>query len=112
DPRRPGHDHRVARTAEVTRNLLGPLEWRVHRLCPSGGEVIEMLGAAKLVDYLQVVLPLLDEAVEEEVFIDRALESSLGARPVVARDVDEECLVSARHLLHSIDDTTHVVVAV
>ena len=90
DPRRPGDDHRVARAAEVAGDLLGPLERRVHRVRPGRREVVEVLRPAEFVDGLEVVLPLLREAVEEQVLVERAFEAALGARAVVAGDVDEQ----------------------
>ena len=112
DPRRPGHDHRVARAAEVAGDLLGPLERRVHRVRPGGREVVEVLRPAELVDHLQVVLPLLREAVEEQVLVDRAFDAPLGAGAVVAGDVDEDRVVGAGQLLHGVDDPAHVVIDV
>src|SRR5262249_16311468 len=76
----PGDDHRVAGAAEVAGDLFRPLERRVHRVRPSGREVIEVLGAAELVDRLEVILPLLRDAVEEQVLVDRPLEAPFGAR--------------------------------
>src|SRR5262249_42903914 len=61
----PRDDHWIPRAAEVTRDLLGPLERRVHRVRPGGGKMIEMLGPAEFVDGLQVVLPVFQKPVEE-----------------------------------------------
>ena len=74
DLRGPRHDHRVAGAAEVAGHLLGPLEGRVHRVRPGGREVVEVLRPAELVDHLQFVLPLLREAVEEQVLVERSLQ--------------------------------------
>ncbi len=97
--RRPRDDHRIARAAEVARDLLGPLERRVHRVRPRGREMIEVLRPAELVDGLDVVLPLLREAVEEHVLAQRAFEAAFGARAVVAGDVDDERVVGVGQLL-------------
>ena len=99
DPRRPRDDHRVAGAAEVAGHLLGPLERRVHRVRPGGREVVEVLRPAEFVDRLDVVLPLLREAVEEQVLVERAFEAALGAGAVVAGDVDEERVVGVGQLL-------------
>ena len=46
DPLRPGDGQAVAGAAEVAGDLLGPLERRVHRPGPGGGEVVVVLLAA------------------------------------------------------------------
>ncbi len=70
DARRPGDDHRIARAAEVAGDLLRPLEGCVHGVRPRRGKMVEVLRAAELVDRLDIVLPLLREAVEEHVLAE------------------------------------------
>ena len=73
--------------------------------------MVEVLRPAEFVDGLDVVLPLLREAVEEQVLVQRPFEAALGAGAVVARDVDEDRVVRAGQLLHGIDDAAHLVIA-
>ncbi len=112
DARRPGDDHGVARAAKVARNLLGPLKGRVHGVRPCRWEVVEVLRTTEFIDRFDVVLPFFRKPVEEHVFAERTLEASFGAGPVIARDVDDHCVVAARKFLDGVDDTTELVVAV
>ena len=57
-------------------------------------------------------MPLLREAVEEQVLVERPFEAALGAGAVVAGDVDEQRVVGAGQLLHRVDDPAHVVIDV
>src|SRR5262249_31722191 len=52
NPGWPRQDHRIASATEVASDLLGPLEWRVHRVRPGSWEVVEVFWAAQFVDYL------------------------------------------------------------
>ena len=61
---------------------------------------------------LDVVLPGLGEAVEEQVLVERALEPALGARAVVAGDVDEDGVLGVGQRLHRLDHPAHLVVDV
>jgi hypothetical protein len=70
DPSWPGHDQRIAHAAEVAGDLLGPLEQGIHGVRPGGRAVVKVLRPAELVDHLQAVLPLLWEAIEEQVLVD------------------------------------------
>jgi hypothetical protein len=66
--------------------------------------VVEVLGTPELVDDLEVVLPLLHDPVEEQVLVDRAFDAALGARAVVARDVEDQRVVGVGQLLDGLDD--------
>ncbi len=111
DPRRPGDDHRIASPAEMAGDLFGPLERRVHRVGPGRREVVEMPGPAQFVDGLEVVLPPLGKAVEEQVLAERTFEPAFGARPVVAGDIDDQGVVGVRHGLDGVDHAAELVVA-
>ncbi len=102
---------RIARAPEVTRHLLGPLKRRVHRVGPGGRKVVEVFGSAELVDHLDVVLPLLREAVEEQVLAEGSIQAALSAGSVVAGDVDDERIVGIGERLDRVDDAAHLVVA-
>ena len=70
-----------------------------------------MFRPAEFVDHLEGVLPFFDEAVEEQVLVDRSFKAALGAGTIVARDVDEDGIVGIGQLLHRIDDAAHFIVA-
>ena len=112
DARRPRYDHRVARAAKVAGHLLGPLKGRVHRVRPGRREMVEIFRSAKVVDGLEIVLPCLGEAVEEEVLVDRTLDAALRTRAIVAGNVDEQRVLGVGQLLHRIDDAAHVIIDV
>src|SRR5213082_1573042 len=93
DARGPGHDHPVSSTAEVRRNLLGPLERRVHRVGPTDRVVIECRRATKFVHAAQDFFEILWDGVEKRHFVEQALWSAFGARAVVSLDVDDQRIV-------------------
>ena len=114
----PGHDHRVARTAQVARHLLAPLEGRVVGVRPGGGvvrggvEAAQLLHAAELLDDLHLLVGVEHDAVEERRLVERAGEGALHAGAVVAPDVDDERVVELAHLLDGVEQAADVPVGV
>src|SRR5262245_59907712 len=74
------------------------------------GKWLKCLGPPQLVQGLEVVLPARGITVEEQILVERALEPAFGARAVVARDIDDERVVSVEERLHGVDDPAHLVV--
>src|SRR6266705_6547027 len=93
DARGPGDDHAVASTAEVRGNLLGPLEWRVHRVRPTDRVVIERRWATELIHAAHDFFEIFGNSVEKGHFIEQALWSALSARAVISLDVDDQRVV-------------------
>ncbi len=112
DPRRPRDDHAVARAAEVRRDLLGPLERRVHRVRPADRIVVEGHRPAELVHAAQHFREVLRDVVEERHLVQETVRAALGARAVVALDVDDERVVELAQLVDRIDHAAHLVVGV
>ena len=110
DPRRPRDGQRIPHAAQVRGDLLGPLERRVHRPRPAGGEVVEVLRPAELVDVLEVVLERLRHVVEERVLVEQADEPALGRGAVVAHLVEDERVVGVGQRADDLEQPAHLVV--
>ena len=78
----------------------------------AGRVVVEGLLAAELVHPAQHFLHLLGDRVEHRHLVEQPLHAALGARPVVALDVDHERVVELAHLLDRVQDAPDLVVAV
>ena len=90
DALRPVHDHAIARTTEVRGNLLGPLKGGVGGPSPADGEVRESARVAPRIDVVHHLVGFTDDAVEGHHLIVGALGAALGARSIVADDIEEE----------------------
>ena len=113
DAVRPVHDERVARTAVVRGDLLGPLERRVAGVRPAGVEVVVgVLAAESLVEARELVLDLVRQTVEHDHLVEGAGQAALGAAAVVAPDVEEQRVVELAQLLERVDDAADLVVGV
>ena len=82
DPLGPVEHHAVARAAEVTGDLLGPLERRIARPCPADGEVRERRRVAPSVDVLHHLIGIADDAVERHHLVVGAFRSALALAPL------------------------------
>ena len=94
---RPGDDARVGGAAAVGL-ALPATERRVPRVGPAPGVVVEHVGAAQLVDSLEVLLDRLRDIVEEHHLVERSDRAALRARAVVG-DEDEQRVVELADLL-------------
>jgi len=112
DPRRPRDDEAVARTAEVGRDLLRPLERRVGRMRPADGEMVVGVRPAELVHPAQDLAEVLRNVVGERHLVEQALRRALGAGAVVALDVDDESIVEIALFLDGVEDAAELVVDV
>src|SRR5207244_6086068 len=112
DPRRPGHDQAVARAAKVRGDLLGPLEWCVHRMRPTDGIVVERRWPTEFIHPAYDVFEVLGRGIEECHFIEQALRTAFRTRAVVALDVDDKRVVEFALVRNCIDDAAHLVVAI
>ena len=108
----PAHHQRIARAAEVGSDLLGPHEGRVAGHRPAGRHVREGFGAAPFVDVLQHVGHRLRDAVEIGHLVEHADHAALGARAVVADDVDEQRVVQLAQILDRLHEPADLVVGV
>ena len=113
----PGNDHRVARAPEVGGNELGGLERRAARPGPAG--VIHVVGLrraqrlepAKFVQSGELLLDGVGDVVLREQLADRPL-LALGARSVVAEDVEDECVLAQPALVEPLDQAADLDVGV
>ena len=112
DACRPLQDHAVPRAAEVTRHLLGPLEGRVRRPGPADREVREGVGTAPVVEVSRHLVKGSDDAVQRHHLVVGALGAALGARAVVADDVEEERVVEFAERLELRDESPDLVIRV
>jgi hypothetical protein len=72
--------------------------------------VIEVLRAAELIDDLDVVLPRFRDAIEEGILVDRAFDAAFCRRPIIADDLDDQCVVGVRKLRHGIEHASDLVI--
>ena len=108
DPLGPRDGHRVARSAEMRGDELGVLERRIAGPRPAG--VIHVVGlrraerveAAYPVQRLDLLLDGVGDLVLREKLADRAV-LTLGARAVVAEDVEDERVVAHALALEFVD---------
>ena len=107
---RPRHDAGVGGAAAVGLALPAP-ERRVPRVGPSPGVVVEHVGAAQLVESLEVLLDRLRHVVEEHHLVERSDRAALRARAVVG-DEDEQGVVELADLLQEVDHPSELVIGV
>ena len=113
DARRPGHHHVLVDAAELRGVLLEPGERRVEGPRPAGRHVVVgLLGAPHVVELHLHVDGQLVDAVEERDLVRRADRPALGARAVVAVDVDDQRVVELAQVLEGLDHAADLVVAV
>ena len=108
----PGHGHALRRSAEMRRHLLHPLERRVHRPGPAGGEMRERPFRSPERIPEKLVLDRHGDAVEGGELVRRAVEHAFGARAVVAADVDDQGVVEFAEVFDRLDDPADLVVGV
>ena len=108
----PGHAHALRRAAEMRRDLLHPLERRVERPRPARGKVREgPLRSPELVPE-ELILDRHGDAIEGGELVRRPVEHALGARAVVAADVDDQRVVELAQVLDGLDHPANLVVGV
>ena len=108
----PGHAHALRRAAEMRRDLLGPLERRVERPRPACRKVREGLVRSPELVPEELILDRHGNAIEEGELVRRPVEHALGARAVVAADVDDQRVVELAHVLDGLDHPADLVVGV
>ncbi|MCY1297424.1 hypothetical protein D9M70_468630 [compost metagenome] len=108
----PGHDHALRRPAEMRRHLLYPLERCPHCPGPAGCEMRECpLRTPERIPE-KLVLNRNFDTVECGELIRCAVEHALGARSVVAADVDDQGVVELSEVFHRLDDPPDLVVSI
>ena len=106
----PVHDERIARSPTVGLSLPAPQRC-VPGKRPAPGVVIEVLGAAQLVDHLEAVLDGLGAVVEELRLVGGARHTPFCARTVV-RDNHDQGVVELLDGTQELDEAADVVVGV
>ena len=115
DASRPVDDRPVASAAPVRRDLLRPLERRVHRPGPADRVVVVGVRGPPLVDPCAQELGRLDDVahpVQADHLVEGALDRAFGGGAVVADDAEDQRVVEDPELLEGVDDATDVVVGV
>ncbi len=109
----PGNRHALADAAELGGVLLEPGEGRIEGPGPARRHVVVgLLGAPHVIPFQLFGRGDHVHAVEERDFVRRAERTALGARAVVAVDVDDERVVELAHVLDGLDDAPDLVVVV
>ena len=106
----PVHDEPVGDAAAVGLPLPPP-ERRVARERPAPRVVVEVLGAAEVVEGGEVLLEVVGHVVEELVLVHRAVRSALGAGPVVGDDHDDG-VVQLAQVVQEVQHPSDLVVGV
>ena len=91
--RRPRDDEGVARATKMRRNLLAPLEGRVHCPGPADREMIVGVGATDFVNVTDDIGSVLRDAVEARHLIEHAIERAFHGRAVVTDFPDVQRIV-------------------
>src|SRR5262245_32264902 len=86
----PGDDHAIARAAEVRGDLLCPLERRIASPSPAYRVVRRGAWQPEFVDPVQHLLEGRLEPIKRHDLVGGTLQRTLGARAVIADDVDDE----------------------
>ena len=91
----PVHDHAVPRSTKVGGHLFRPLERGVGRHRPAAAHVREGIRSPPVVGALQHALDRLrvEDAVQVNQLVEGSFKAALGARAVVAHDVDDQGVV-------------------
>ena len=112
DAFRPMYDQRIARTAEMGRDLLGPFERRVSRPRPPDRNMRLGRGAADLVEFFFKPLETELDAIEARDLVDGAFKATLGRRAIVADDVEDQRVVELARLLDRRDKAADLLIGV
>ena len=92
----PRHANALRRSAAMRRDLLHPFERRVDRPRPAGRKVREGLVRSPELVPQELILDRHGDAIEGGEFVRCPVEHALGARAVVAADVDDQRVVELR----------------
>ncbi len=108
----PRHRHALSGPAEVRRNLLHPLKWRVHRPRPTRCKMRER--AFRTPEWVpkELVLHRHGNAIEGRELVRCAVEHALGTRAVVATDVDDQGIVEFAEIFDGLNDAPDLMVGV
>ena len=108
----PRHANALRRSAAMRRDLFHPFERRVHRPRPAGRKVREGLVRSPELVPEELILHRHGDAIEGGEFVRCPVEHALGARAVVAADVDDQRVVELAHVLDRLNDAADLVVGV
>ncbi len=98
----------------MRRDLLGPLIWRIHGVCPAHGIVVVGFRAPQFVDAFHQEFGSLQSggAVEVDHFVVGAVQGALRGRAVIPDDVINQRVVENAEPLNGIHQTAEMVIGV
>src|SRR5437763_16101473 len=97
-------DHGSISGAAVMRSdLLRPLKWRIAGPCPADSVMWKGRRVAPVIKMRHVNLGGIDDPIQRHHFVICAFWSSLGARSIIADDINEQRVTKNAHFLQRID---------
>src|SRR5262245_36322236 len=108
----PGDDHAIARAAEMRGDLLGPLERRIASPSPAYRIMRRSAWQPELVDAVQHLLEGRLEPIKRHDLVGGTRQRTLGARAVIADDVDDESVLQLAHFLQRVHHAAYFVIGV
>src|SRR5215510_16475428 len=109
---RPRDDHAIARATEVRGDLLCPLERRIASPSPAYRIMRRSAWKPELVDPVQHLLEGRLEPIKRHDLVGGTRQRTLGARAVIADDVDDESVLQLAHFLQRVHHAAYFVIGV
>src|SRR5262245_53498127 len=109
---RPRDDHAIARATEVRGDLLCPLERRIASPSPAYRIMRRSAWQPELVDAVQHLREGRLEPLKRHGLVGGTRQRTLGARAVIADDVDDESVLKLAHLLQRVHHAADFVIGV
>src|SRR6476646_9052687 len=108
----PRHTNTLRGTTAMRRDGSHPFERRVERPGPAGRKVWKSLVRSPEFVPEELILNRHSDAIEGREFVRCPVDSALGARAVVAADVNDQSVIQFSHILDRLNDATDFVVRV
>src|SRR5437764_9502989 len=97
-------DHDSVSSATVMRSdLLGPPKWRIASPCPADSVMWKGRRVAPVIEMRHVNLGGVDDPIQRHHFVIGAFWSALGARSIIAGDINEQRVTKNAHFLQRIE---------